>query len=164
MRLNLTKPLIVFDLESTGLDIAKDKIIQLSYIKVYPDGKEERKNYFINPGRAIPQAVVELTHITDEMVKDAPTFKALADTLAEDFKGCDFAGYNSNNFDIPLLAEEFLRVGMAFDFSQSRKIDACAIFRHMERHNLAAAYKFYCGRKMEDDFQAHLADKDTEAT
>ena len=164
MRLNLTKPLRVFDLESTGLDIAKDKIIQLSYIKVYPDGKEERKNYFINPGRAIPQAVVELTHITDEMVKDAPTFKALADTLAEDFKGCDFAGYNSNNFDIPLLAEEFLRVGMAFDFSQSRKIDACAIFRHMERHNLAAAYKFYCGRKMEDDFQAHLADNDTEAT
>ena len=164
MRLNLTKPLIVFDLESTGLDIAKDKIIQLSYIKVYPDGKEERKNYFINPGRAIPQEVVELTHITDDMVKDAPTFKALADTLAEDFKGCDFAGYNSNNFDIPLLAEEFLRAGMSFDFSECRKIDACAIFRHMERHNLAAAYKFYCGRKMEDDFQAHLADNDTEAT
>ena len=164
MRLNLTKPLIVFDLESTGLDVAKDKIIQLSYIKVYPDGKEERKNYFINPGRPIPPEVVELTHITDEMVKDAPTFKALADTLAEDLKGCDFAGYNSNNFDIPLLAEEFLRVGMAFDFSQSRKIDACATFRHMERHNLAAAYKFYCGRKMEDDFQAHLADNDTEAT
>ncbi|MBO5641762.1 MAG: 3'-5' exonuclease [Prevotella sp.] len=164
MRLNLTKPLIVFDLESTGLDIAKDKIIQLSYIKVYPDGKEERKNYFINPGRAIPQEVVELTHITDDMVKDAPTFKALTDTLAEDFKGCDFAGYNSNNFDIPLLAEEFLRAGMSFDFSECRKIDACAIFRHMERHNLAAAYKFYCGRKMEDDFQAHLADNDTEAT
>lgn len=164
MRLNITKPLIVFDLESTGLDIAKDKIIQLSYIKVYPDGNEERKNYFINPGRKIPSEVVELTHITDEMVKDAPTFKALANTLAEDFKGCDFAGYNSNNFDIPLLAEEFLRAGVSFDFSQSRKIDACAIFRHMERHNLAAAYKFYCGRKMEEDFQAHLADNDTEAT
>lgn len=164
MRLNITKPLIVFDLESTGLDIAKDKIIQLSYIKVYPNGNEERKNYFINPGREIPSEVVELTHITDEMVKDAPTFKALANTLAEDFKGCDFAGYNSNNFDIPLLAEEFLRAGVSFDFSQSRKIDACAIFRHMERHNLAAAYKFYCGRKMEEDFQAHLADNDTEAT
>ena len=141
MRLNLTKPLIVFDLESTGLDIAKDKIIQLSYIKVYPDGKEERKNYFINPGRAIPQEVVELTHITDDMVKDAPTFKALADTLAEDFKGCDFAGYNSNNFDIPLLAEEFLRAGMSFDFSECRKIDACATWRQHTSSIAAARWR-----------------------
>lgn len=164
MKLNITKPLIVFDLESTGLDVATDKIIQLSYIKVYPDGKEERKNYFINPGKEIPQEVVELTHITNEMVAEAPTFKELSATLAEDFKGCDFAGYNSNNFDIPLLAEEFLRAGVAFDFSNCRMIDACTIFKHMERRNLAAAYKFYCGRKMEDDFQAHLADNDTEAT
>ena len=164
MKLNLTKPLIVFDLESTGLDLAKDSIIQLSYIKILTDGTEERKNYFINPGRKIPVEVVELTHITDDMVKDAPSFKELANILAEDFKGCDFAGYNSNNFDIPLLAEEFLRAGIAFDFSQCRTIDACSIFRYMERHNLAAAYKFYCGRKMEDDFQAHLADNDTEAT
>ena len=164
MKLNLTKPLVIFDLESTGLDLAKDNIIQLSYIKVYPDGKEERKNYFINPGKPIPAEVTELTHITDEMVKDAPSFKEIANTLANDFIGCDFAGYNSNNFDIPLLAEEFLRAGVSFDFSQCRTIDACSIFRYMERHNLAAAYKFYCGRKMEDDFQAHLADEDTEAT
>ena len=164
MRLNLTKPLIVFDLETTGLEIAKDHIIQISYIKVYPDGQEERKNYFVNPGVPIPQDVTELTHITDDMVKDAPTFKELSGKLAEDFKGCDFAGYNSNNFDIPLLAEEFLRAGVAFDFNNCRMIDACLIFRAMERRNLAAAYKFYCGRKMEEDFQAHLANEDTEAT
>lgn len=164
MRLNLTKPMVVFDLETTGLDIANDKIIQISYIKVYPDGKEERKNYFVNPMKPIPQEVQELTHITDDMVKDAPTFKDLAPTLAADFKDCDFAGFNSNNFDIPMLAEEFLRAGVAYDFSKCRLIDACQIFRKMERRNLAAAYKFYCGRKMEEDFQAHLANEDTEAT
>lgn len=164
MKLNLQKPLIIFDLESTGLDISKEKIIQISYIKVSPDGSERRENYFINPEKPIPQEVVEITHITDEMVKDAPTFKTLAPTLSADFQGCDFAGYNSNNYDIPLLAEEFLRAGISFDFSKCRMIDACTIFKTMERRTLAAAYKFYCGRKMEDDFQAHLADQDTEAT
>lgn len=164
MKLNLTKPLIVFDLETTGLDIAKDSIIQISYIKVHPDGKEERQNYFVNPGRPIPAEVSELTHITDDMVKNAPSFRELAETLAEDFKDCDFAGFNSNGFDVPMLAEEFLRVGVAFDFSGARLIDACTIFMKMERRNLAAAYKFYCGRKMEEDFQAHLANEDTEAT
>jgi len=164
MKLNLTKPLIVFDLETTGLDISKDGIIQISYIKITPDGNEVRKNYFINPGKPIPQEVSELTHITDEMVANAPTFKELAATLAAEFKGCDFAGYNSNYYDIPMLAEEFLRAGVGFDFSKCRMIDACTIFKQMEKRNLAAAYKFYCGRKMEDDFQAHLANEDTEAT
>lgn len=164
MKLNITKPLIVFDLETTGLDIAKDSIIQISYIKVSPDGTEDRQNLFVNPGRPIPYEVVELTHITDGMVKDAPSFREIAPKLAEEFAGCDFAGFNSNGFDVPMLAEEFLRVGIAFDFSQSRLIDACTIFMKMERRNLAAAYKFYCGRKMEDDFQAHLANEDTEAT
>ncbi|MBQ0074737.1 MAG: 3'-5' exonuclease [Prevotella sp.] len=164
MKLNLTKPLIIFDLETTGLDIARDSIIQISYIKVGVDGSEKRQNYFINPGKPIPQEVQELTHITNEMVKDAPTFKQLAPELAAEFKDCDFAGYNSNYYDIPLLAEEFLRAGVSFDFTQSRMIDACTIFKQMEKRNLAAAYKFYCGRKMEDDFQAHLADQDTEAT
>lgn len=164
MKLNITKPLIVFDLETTGLDIAKDSIIQISYIKVSPDGTEDRQNLFVNPGRPIPYEVVELTHITDDMVKDAPSFREIAPKLAEEFAGCDFAGFNSNGFDVPMLAEEFLRVGIAFDFSQSRLIDACTIFMKMERRNLAAAYKFYCGRKMEDDFQAHLANEDTEAT
>lgn len=164
MRLNLTKPLVVFDLESTGLDLVNDRIIQLSYIKAYPDGKEERKNLLINPGKPIPAEVEKLTGITDDDVKDAPTFKQVAADLAKTFTGCDFAGYNSNHFDIPLLAEEFLRAGIDFDFSRCRLIDAQAIFFKMEKRNLAAAYKYYCGRKMEDDFQAHRADQDTEAT
>ena len=164
MKLNLTRPLIVFDLETTGLDFIRDRIIQISYIKVSPDGTEERENIFVNPEKPIPHEVVELTGITDDDVKDAPTFKTLAPQLSEKFKGCDFAGYNSNHFDIPMLAEEFLRAGIDFDFSKVRLIDAQTIFHKMERRNLAAAYKFFCGRKMEDDFTAHRADEDTEAT
>ena len=164
MKLNLTRPLIVFDLETTGLDFIRDRIIQISYIKVSPDGTEERENLFVNPEKPIPHEVAELTGITDDDVKDAPTFKTLAPQLSEKFKGCDFAGYNSNHFDIPMLAEEFLRAGIDFDFSKVRLIDAQTIFHKMERRNLAAAYKFYCGRKMEDDFTAHRADEDTEAT
>ena len=164
MKLNLTRPLIVFDLETTGLDFIRDRIIQISYIKVSPDGTEERENLFVNPEKPIPHEVVELTGITNDDVKDAPTFKALAPQLSEKFKGCDFAGYNSNHFDIPMLAEEFLCAGIDFDFSKVRLIDAQTIFHKMERRNLAAAYKFYCGRKMEEDFTAHRADEDTEAT
>lgn len=164
MKLNLTKPLIVFDLETTGLDLVKDRIIQISYIKVFTDGKEERKNIFINPERPIPTEVTALTGISDETIKEAPTFKELAPSLHEIFKGCDFAGFNSNHFDVPLLAEEFLRAGIDFDFSHCRLIDAQTIFHKMERRNLAAAYKFYCGKKMEEDFEAHRADQDTEAT
>ena len=164
MKLNLKKPLVVFDLETTGLDIVNDRIIQLSFIKVYPDGKEERGDHLINPGRHIPEMITELTGIDDEKVKDAPSFKQISTTLAETFKGCDFAGFNSNRFDVPMLAEEFLRAGIDFDFSKCRLIDAQAIFHKMERRNLAAAYKFYCGRKMEKDFEAHRADQDTEAT
>lgn len=164
MKLNLKKPLIVFDLETTGLDIVNDRIIQLSYIKVYPDGTEERESLFMNPEKPIPAMVSDLTGITDEMVKNAPTFKERSSYLNEKFKGCDFAGYNSNHFDIPVLAEEFFRAGIDFDFSKCRLIDAQTIFHKMERRNLAAAYKFYCGRKMEEDFEAHRADQDTEAT
>ena len=164
MKLNLKKPLIVFDLETTGLDLVNDRIIQMSYIKVSPDGTEERKNFFVNPGKPIPEEVVELTGITNDDVKDAPTFKQLAANLEKEFAGCDFAGYNSNHFDVPMLAEEFLRAGIDFDFSKCRLIDAQTIFMKMERRNLAAAYKFYCGRKMEEDFEAHRADQDTEAT
>ncbi len=164
MKLNLTKPLIVFDLETTGLDLVKDRIIQISYIKVYPDGNEERSNQFVNPERSIPQEVVDITGITDADVANAPTFKMLATDLANKFQGCDFAGFNSNHFDVPMLAEEFLRAGIDFDFSKCNLIDVQTIFHKMERRNLAAAYKFYCGRKMEDDFVAHKADQDTEAT
>ena len=164
MKLNLKKPLIVFDLETTGLDLVKDRIIQMSYIKVNTDGSEVRKNLYVNPGKTIPQEVVELTGISNEDVKDAPTFKELAPTLNQDFSGCDFAGYNSNHFDVPMLAEEFLRAGIDFDFSKCRLIDAQTIFMKMECRNLAAADKFFCGRKMEEDFEAHRADQDTEAT
>ena len=164
MKLNLQKPLVIFDLETTGLDLVKDRIIQISYIKVYPDGREERGNELINPERPIEPVITQLTGISDADVKDKPTFKQLAQTLADKFIGSDFAGFNSNHFDIPLLAEEFLRAGIDFDFSKCRLIDAQAIFHRMERRNLAAAYKFYCGRKMEDDFEAHRADQDTEAT
>ena len=164
MKLNLTKPLVIFDLETTGLDLVKDRIIQISFIKVMPNGQEERGDELINPEKPIDPQITQLTGISNEDVKDKPTFKQLAQQLAQKFSGCDFAGFNSNNFDIPLLAEEFLRAGIDFDFSRSRLIDACAIFRKMERRNLAAAYKFYCGRKMEEDFEAHRADQDTEAT
>jgi DNA polymerase-3 subunit epsilon len=164
MKLNLNKPLVVFDLETTGLDLVKDRVIQLSFIKVYPDGKEERGDYLINPECYILPVITQLTGISNEDVKDKPTFKQLAKTLEEKFTGCDFAGFNSNYFDIPMLAEEFLRAGIDFDFSKCRLIDACTIFKRLERRNLASAYKFYCGRRMEDDFEAHRADQDTEAT
>ena len=164
MKLNLTKPLVIFDLETTGLDLVKDRIIQISYIKVNPNGEEERGDELINPEKPIEPIITQLTGISNEDVKDKPTFKQLAQTFADKFTGCDFAGFNSNHFDIPLLAEEFLRAGIDFDFSNCRMIDACTIFKKMERRNLAAAYKFYCGRKMEEDFEAHRADQDTEAT
>ncbi len=164
MKLNLNKPIVIFDLETTGLDIVKDRIIQISYIKVSPDGSEKRNNLFVNPGMKIPGNITELTGISNEMVADKPTFKEIAQKLSEEFTGCDFAGFNSNHFDIPMLAEEFLRANIDFNFDKCRLIDVQTIFHKMERRNLAAAYKFYCGRKMEDDFEAHRADNDTEAT
>ena len=164
MKLNLTRPLIIFDLETTGLDLVNDRIIQISYIKAYPDGREERENIFINPEKQIPEEVIALTGITNADVAEAPTFKEKGKELAQKFAGCDFAGFNSNRFDVPMLAEEFLRAGVEFDFSKCKLIDAQNIFHKMERRNLAAAYEFYCGRKMEDDFEAHRADQDTEAT
>lgn len=164
MELNLKRPLIVFDLETTGLDLVNDRIIQISYIKVFPDGKEDRENLFVNPQKPIPQEVQALTHIAQSDVEGAPTFKELAPRLAETFRGCDFCGFNSNKFDVPMLSEEFSRAQVPFDFSESLLVDAQNIFHKMERRNLAAAYKFYTGHKMEDDFQSHRADQDAEAT
>ena len=161
MKLNLKKPLVVFDLETTGLDLVKDRIIQISYIKVFPGGEERRVNMMVNPGKHIPQEVSALTGISDADVADKPMFKDVAAKLNEEFRGCDFAGFNSNHFDIPMLAEEFLRAGIDFDFSKCNLVDAQTIFHKMERRNLAAAYKFYCGKNLED---AHTAEADTRAT
>lgn len=164
MRFTLSRPLVVFDLETTGLDIVNDRIIQMSYIKVWPDGHEERETIFVNPQRAIPDAVTRLTGISDDDVREAPTFKELVPKVCSVFAESDIAGYNSNHFDVPILAEEIARAGSEFDLSQCGLIDAMTIYSKMERRNLAAAYKFYCGRKMSDDFEAHRADQDTEAT
>ena len=116
MKLNINKPLVIFDLESTGLDLVNDRIIQISYIKVMPSGEEIRESFNVNPGKPIPELVTQLTGISDAGVADAPCFKQLAATLAAKFKGCDFAGFNSNHFDVPMLAEEFLRAGIDFTF------------------------------------------------
>ena len=164
MKLHLTKPLVIFDLETTGLDLVKDRIIQIAYIKVFPDGKEVRRNQLVNPGFEISAEITAITSITNEDLKDQPTFKSISKELYEVFTGCDFAGFNSNHFDIPMLAEEFLRAGIDYDFGRCRLIDVQTIFHKMEPRNLSAAYKFYCGRKMTDDFKPHLADNDTEAT
>ena len=164
MKLNLKRPLIVFDLETTGLDLVKDRIIQIAFIKVWPDGREERENLLVNPGMPISAETTKITSITNEMVEYEPSFQHYAKRLSETFKGCDFAGFNSNHFDIPMLAEEFLRAGIDFDFSKCHLIDIQTIFHKMEPRNLSAAYQFYCGRKMSDDYQAHLANEDTEAT
>ncbi len=164
MKLNLKKPLVVFDLEATGLDLVHDRIIQISYVKVSPNGEENRQSIFVNPGMPIPALVQELTGITNEQVQGEKTFKEIAKELAAEFTGCDFAGFNSNRFDVPLLAEEFSRAGIDFDFTKCRLIDAQTIFHKREPRNLSAAYRFYTGHKMEDDFVAHRADQDAEAT
>ena len=164
MRLNLKKPLIIFDLDTTGLDLEKDRIIQVAYLKVFPDGREVRRNFLVNPGIEIKPEITAITSISNDDVKDKPSFKMLSQTLLGDFTGCDFAGFNSNHFDIPMLAEEFLRAGVDFDFSKCNLVDVQTIYHKMEPRNLSAAYKYYCGRKITDDFKPHLADNDTEAT
>ncbi|MBR4388798.1 MAG: ribonuclease H-like domain-containing protein [Prevotella sp.] len=164
MTLQLSRPLIVFDLETTGLDVAKDRIIQIAYVKVYPDGKEKRVNEKVNPGIPIPKEVTAITGISDEDVSSCPTFKELSSRLSADMCNCDFAGFNSNHFDIPILVEEFLRAGVDFDFNKCHFIDIQTIYHKMEPRNLSAAYLFYCGREMESDFRAHHAEDDAEAT
>lgn len=161
MKLLLRKPIIFFDLETTGVSVTQDSIVQLSYIKVSPNGEEREGNLYINPGRHIPEESTAIHHITDEMVADKPTFKQLAAQLEQIFKGSDLAGYNSNRFDVPMLIEEFLRAGISFDISKCRFIDVQNIFYKKEPRTLVAAYRFYCGKNLED---AHSADADTRAT
>ncbi len=161
MKLNLKRPIIFFDLETTGLDIAKDRIVELCYIRVEPNGNEEARSMRINPGMHIPEASSSIHGITDDDVKDCPTFEEIAPKLAEAFDGCDLAGFNSNRFDLPLLAEEFMRSGANIDLSQVLAVDVQNIFHKMERRTLSAAYKFYCGKILEN---AHSALADTQAT
>ncbi len=161
MKLNLKKPIVFFDLETTGLNITADKIIEISYIKVFPNGTEEAKTLRVNPEKHIPEQSTAIHHITDDDVKDCPTFKQVARELAAVFEGSDVAGFNSNRFDIPMLQEEFLNAGIDFDLSKRRFVDVQTIFHKMEQRNLVAAYKFYCGKNLED---AHSADGDTRAT
>ena len=161
MQLNLKNPLVFFDLETTGIDIVKDRIIEISCVKVFPNGKEESKTMRINPGMPIPPASTAIHGITDDDVKDCPLFKNVAKQLAAQIEGCDLAGYNSNRFDIPLLAEEFLRAGVDIDLTRRKFIDVQTIFYKMEQRTLAAAYKFYCQKSLEN---AHTAAADTMAT
>lgn len=161
MELNLKNPIIFFDLETTGVNITQDKIVEISYIKVYPNGEEEEKTIRINPGRPIPAEATAIHHITDEDVKDAPLFKDIAKSLSKVFEGCDIAGFNSNRFDIPLLSEEFLNAGITMDLSKRKFVDVQTIFHKMEQRTLVAAYKFYCDK---DLTQAHSAQADTRAT
>ena len=161
MKLNLKNPIVFFDLETTGTNINSDRIVEICYLKVYPNGNEEAKTMRINPGMHIPEEATAVHGIHDEDVKDCPTFKEVARNIARDIEGCDLAGFNSNRFDIPVLAEEFLRAGVDIDLGRHKFVDVQVIFHKMEQRTLSAAYKFYCGKNLED---AHTAEADTRAT
>jgi DNA polymerase-3 subunit epsilon len=161
MELTLKNPMVFFDLETTGVNVASDRIVEISWLKIQPDGRESKQTQLVNPTIPIDPRAIAIHGITDEDVKDKPTFSEIARTLARDFEGCDLAGYNSNKFDIPLLAEEFLRAGVDFDLRKRKFIDVQVIFHKMEQRTLIAAYKFYCQKDLED---AHSAEADTRAT
>ena len=161
MKLNLKNPLVFFDLETTGTNINSDRIVEICYLKVYPNGNEESKTLRINPEMHIPEASSAIHGIYDADVADCPTFKDVAKNIANDIEGCDLAGFNSNRFDIPLLAEEFLRVGVDIDMMKRKFIDVQVIFHKLEQRTLSAAYKFYCDKNLED---AHTSEADTRAT
>lgn len=161
MNLNLKNPLVFIDLETTGIDIVKDRIVEIAVLKIYPDGKQEVKTRRINPTVPIPPETTAIHGITDADVANEPTFKEVAKSLANFVEGCDFAGFNSNKFDFPLLAEEFLRAGVDLDFKKRKFIDVQTIFHKMEKRTLEAAFKFYCNKDLEN---AHSAEADTMAT
>lgn len=161
MKLNLKNPLVFFDLETTGTNINSDRIVEICYLKVHPNGNEESKTLRINPEMHIPEEASAIHGIFDEDIKDCPTFKDVAKKIAADIEGCDLAGFNSNRFDIPVLAEEFLRAGVDIDLMKRKFIDVQVIYHKMEQRTLSAAYKFYCDKNLED---AHTAEADTRAT
>ncbi len=161
MELNLKNPLLFFDIESTGLNVATDRIVELCAVKVMPNGDTETKTRRLNPTIPISPEAMAIHGISDDDVKDCPTFAQVAKSLAQWMAGCDFAGYNSIKFDVPMLAEEFLRAGVEFDFRKRKLIDVQNIFHKMEQRTLSAAYKFYCHKELEN---AHSAEADTLAT
>lgn len=161
MKLNLKNPLVFFDLETTGTNIVSDRIVEISYLKIHPNGREENKTIRINPEMPIPQFASAIHGIYDDDVKDCPTFKQVAKKIVRDIEGADLAGYNSNRFDIPLLAEELLRADVEVDLMKRKFVDVQVIFHKMEQRTLSAAYKFYCDKDLEN---AHSAEADTRAT
>ncbi|MBT8286866.1 MAG: 3'-5' exonuclease [Flavobacteriaceae bacterium] len=161
MQLNLNKPICFFDLETTGVNISKDRIVEISILKVFPDGKEETKTWLVNPEMPIPPEVIAIHGISDEDVKDAPTFKEIARAVNNIIKDSDLGGFNSNRFDIPLLAEEMLRAEVDFDMKNRVAVDVQTIYHKLEQRTLSAAYKYYCDKNLED---AHSAEADTKAT
>jgi len=161
MELKLTKPLVFFDLETTGVNIATDRIVEISILKIYPNGNKESKTWLVNPEIEIPEEASAIHGITNEKVVTEPTFKELAHNIHEMIEGADLAGFNSNRFDIPLLAEELLRVGIDFNMNNRKAIDVQVIFHKKEQRTLSAGYQFYCGKELDD---AHSAEADTNAT
>ena len=161
MKLNLTRPIFFFDLETTGVNIVTDKIVEISILKVFPNGNKESKTWLVNPEMEIPQESINVHGITNEKVVSEPTFKELASEVNEMISDADLAGFNSNRFDIPLLAEELMRVGIEFDMKNRKAIDVQVIFHKKEQRTLSAGYQFYCGKELEG---AHGAEADTNAT
>tara|TARA_B110000467_G_scaffold150755_1_gene158500 strand:+ start:724 stop:1494 length:771 start_codon:yes stop_codon:yes gene_type:complete len=161
MELNLTKPIVFFDLETTGVQVAKDRIVEISVFKILPNGNKEGKTWLVNPTIPIPAETTAIHGISDEKIANEPTFKELAHEIKKMMEGCDLAGYNSNRFDIPLLAEEFLRADLEFDMKKQRAVDVQNIFHKLEQRTLSAAYRFYCNKDLEN---AHSAEADTLAT
>ncbi|MBR5854034.1 MAG: 3'-5' exonuclease [Alistipes sp.] len=161
MNLKLNRPIVFFDLETTGVDSASDRIVEISMIKIEVDGKKTVKTRRINPECHIPEEATEVHGITDEDVAGEPTFKQIAKSLAQFIEGCDFGGFNSNRFDLPLLVEEFMRAGVDVDFRKRKFVDVQTIFHRKEQRTLVAAYKFYCDKDLEN---AHSAEADTMAT
>lgn len=161
MKLNLKNPLVFFDLETTGTNIVSDRIVEISYLKVYPNGREESKTIRINPEMHIPETVSAIHGIYDQDVAACPTFKQVAKEIVKDIEGADLAGYNSNRFDIPVLAEELLRAEVDIDLMKRKFVDVQVVFHKMEQRTLSAAYKFYCDKDLEN---AHSAEADTMAT
>ncbi len=161
MELNLKKPIAFFDIEATGLNVTKDRIIEISVLKVNPNGLEDAKTWLLNPDYPITEEASKIHGYSDKELTDKPTFKQKAKEIANFLKGCDLAGYNSLKFDIPMLVEEFIRAGVDFDIKNRKLIDVQNIFMKMEQRTLNAAYRFYLGKELEN---AHAAEADTKAT